>query len=103
MRNIIISNVVHHRIDELECYLIDELKLSEEAAMKRSWRIRKFVASLSNPVDYALCRFKRWRALGYRCVVFEGWVFAYEIFDGGVIVRDMAHGASFTDFNELVF
>ena len=97
MRNVIISDIVNQKIDELEYYLIDELKLSEEAAMKRSWRMRIFVASLSNPADYALCRFKRWRVLGYRCAVFEGWVFAYEIFDGGVIVRDMAHGASLTE------
>jgi hypothetical protein len=54
--------------------------------------MEEFVGKLSLPADYALCRFKRWRALGYRCVTFEkSWVFAYEIVDGGVIVRDMAH------------
>ena len=94
MREVIISGVVEQRIEELEWYLVDVLKLSEDAALNRSWRMRKFVASLSNPVDYALCRFKRWRALGYRCAAFEGWVFAYEIIDSGVIVRDMAHGAA---------
>jgi len=96
MRDVIISEVVQQMIDELEFYLVDELKLSEEAALNRSWRMRKFVASLSHPVDYALCRFKRWRALGYRCAVFESWVFAYEIVDGGVIVRDMAYGTTLT-------
>ena len=94
MRDVIISEVVQQMIDELEFYLVDELKLSEEAALNRSWRMRKFVASLCHPVDYALCRFKRWRALGYRCAVFESWVFAYEIVDGGVIVRDMAYGTT---------
>jgi AraC-like DNA-binding protein len=96
MRDVIISDVVQQIIDELEFYLLDELKLSEEAALKRSQLMRKFVASLGNPVDYALCRFKQWRALGYRCAVFEGWVFAYEIVDGGVIVRNMAYGSSLT-------
>ena len=24
----------------------------------------------------------------------NSWIFAYEVFDGGVIVQDMAHGAS---------
>ena len=92
MRKVIISGVVQQRIEELERYLVDELKLSEEAALRRSQRMRVFIASLSNPGDYALCRFKRWRTLGYRCVVFEkSWIFAYEIFDGGVIVRDMSH------------
>jgi hypothetical protein len=94
MREVFISVVVQERIEELEHYLIDELKLSEDAALSRSRSMRLFVASLSNPADYALCRFQRWRELGYRCAVFEkSWVFAYELFDGGVIVQDMAHGA----------
>ena len=94
MRKVIISNVVQQKITELEYYLVDELKLSEEAALKRSRRMREFIASLSNPADYALCRFKLWRTLGYRCAVFEkGWIFAYEIIDNGVIVRDMSSAA----------
>jgi len=94
MREVIISVVVKQRIEELERYLVDELKLSEKAALNRSRRMRVFVASLSNPADYALCRFKRWRALGYRCAVFESWIFAYEVFDSGVIVQDMVYGAT---------
>ena len=93
MRKVIISGAVEQKIAALESYLIDELKLSEEAALNRSRRMRLFVAALCNPADYALCRFQRWRALSYRCAVFEkSWIFAYEIFDGGIIVRDMAHG-----------
>ena len=61
MREVFISVMVQERIEELEHYLIDELKLSEEAALNRSRRMRLFVASLSNTADYALCRFKRWR------------------------------------------
>ncbi|MDR2146538.1 MAG: hypothetical protein LBE91_08800 [Tannerella sp.] len=96
MRKVIISDIVQQRIKELECYLVDELKLSEEAALKRSRRMRIYIASLGNPMTFhALCRFKRWRALGYRCTVFEkSWVFAYEIFDNGVIIRDMSHTAT---------
>ena len=95
MREVIISCNVRQRIKELEYFLVDELKLSEEAALKRSRRMREFIASLSNPGEYALCRFKSWRLLGYRCVVFEkDWVFAYEVFDGGIIIRDMAHTAT---------
>jgi len=94
MRKIHISKPVLKKISELELFLKNELKLSKEAARKRSDRMREFVASLSNPADYALCRFKKWRELGYRCAVFEkSWVFAYEIFDDGVIVRDMSHTA----------
>ena len=92
MREVIISDEVQKRIEELEYFLIDELKLSEEAAYKRSRRMRAFVASLEMPADYALCRFWKWQELGYRCAVFEkSWVFAYEIFNGGIIVRDMSH------------
>ncbi|MCL1974478.1 MAG: hypothetical protein FWG54_06665 [Bacteroidetes bacterium] len=81
-----------------QIYLIDELKLSEIAAEIRIKRMENFVASLSNSADYALCRFKKWRALGYRCAVFEKiWVFAYEIFDDGVIIRDMSHTAALTE------
>ena len=98
MRKVIISDAVRRRIKELEYYLVDELKLSEEAALKRSSRMRMFIASLSNPADYALCRFKRWQAFGYRCADFEkSWVFAYEIIDNGVIVRDMSHTAALSE------
>ena len=94
MRKVNISDAVVERLEELEFFLIDELKLSEEAALKRSQRMRKFIASLSNQSDYPLCRFKKWRELGYRCAVFEkSWIFAYEVFEGGVIVRDMSHTA----------
>jgi hypothetical protein len=95
MREVQVSGQVLDKISELEMYLQVELNFSKEAARKRSDKMRNFLNSLGNPVDYALCRFKRWRALGYRGVVFEkSWIFAYEIIDDGVIVRDMAHGAT---------
>ena len=50
--------------------------------------------SLAGAADYPLCRFKKWHRLGYRCAVFEkNWVFAYEVFDDGIIIRDMCHTA----------
>lgn len=92
MRKVKLSEPVLEYLDDLTDYLVDELKISEEAACKRVGRIRIFLASLSYPADYALCRFKKWRELGYRCAVFEkNWVFAYEVFENGVIIRDMAH------------
>ena len=92
MRKVAVSDVVQEKITELELFLQNELMLSKEAARKRSDRMRVFVKSLCAPADYPLCRFKRWQLLGYRCAVFEKkWIFAYEIFDGGIIVRDMAH------------
>ena len=94
MRKVRISDVVWDKLDELTDFMIDEYRLPEDAAMRRIDRLLDFLYSLSNPVDYALCRFKRWRTLGYRCATFEDWVFAYEIFDNGVIVQDMAHGAA---------
>ena len=98
MRNVKISETVWDKLDELADYMIDNFKLPEHAAMSRIDRMLDFIAKLSNPVDYALCRFKRWRILGYRCVVFENsWVFAYEILDSGVIVRDMSHTAALAE------
>ena len=94
MREVLISGQVLNKINELESFLKDELKLSKEAARNRSDRIRKFMYSFNIEVDYPLCRFKKWRILGYRCAVFEKtWIFAYEIFENGVIVRDMSHTA----------
>ena len=94
MRKVELSGIVLQYLDDLTDYLVDELKISEEAACKRVGRIRGFLSALSLPADYTLCRFKKWRELGYRCAVFEkSWVFAYEIFDDGVIVRDMSHVA----------
>ena len=97
MRKVRISEDVWKKLDELADYIVDEFKLSESAAMCRIDRLLNFLYRLSSPVDYALCRFKIWRILDYRCAAFEGWVFAYEIFDGGVIVRDMAHGATLAE------
>ena len=94
MRKVRISDVVWDKLDELTDYMVDEFKFPEDAAMRRIDRLLDFLYSLSNPADYALCRFKRWRTQGYRCAVSEGWVFAYELFDGGVIVQDMARGAT---------
>jgi hypothetical protein len=92
MREVRASDEVQNKIDNLEAYLIDKLKLSEEAALRRSARMREYVRSLASEADYPLCRFRKWRKLGYRCAVFDSdWVFAYEVFDDGVIVRDMSH------------
>lgn len=92
MRKVIASRIVWDKIAELRKYLLVELKMSEEAAMARSYRIEDFIRALGNPADYPLCRFKRWRALGYRCAVFEkDWILAYEVVPEGVIVRDMSH------------
>jgi len=98
MREVIIPRSLWGKIENIRNYLIFELQLSEMAAEVRINRMEKFLANLSNPADYALCRFKKWRVLGCRCVVFEkSWIFAYEIFDGGVIVRDMAHTATLVE------
>lgn len=94
MREVLIANTVLDRISELRIYLVEELKLSREAALRRTERMDDFLKSLGNAADYPLCRFRKWCTLGYRCAVFEkDWVFAYESFDEGVIVRDMSHTA----------
>ncbi len=82
---------------ELDEFLVREYKLSRAASHNRIFRIHRFLAGLVAPADYALCRFTRWRALGYRCLPFENWVFAYQVVPEGVIVRDMAHGSSLKD------
>ena len=94
MREVIIAREVYDKIADLRSYLTIELKLSEEAAMSRMDRMGDFLEALGNPGDYSLCRFKKWRTLGYRCAVFEGqWIFAYEIVEQGIIIRDMSNGA----------
>ena len=92
MREVVIANTVMAKIIDLRIYLVEQLKLSREAAHRRTDRIDTFLLALANKADYPLCRFKKWQALGYRCVVCEkDWVFAYEVFEDGVIVRDMSH------------
>ena len=71
MREVIIAHEVWDKIADLRSYLTIELKLSEEAAMSRMDRMGDFLKALGNPGDYPLCRFKKWRVLGYRCAVFE--------------------------------
>ncbi|NDV80651.1 hypothetical protein D0T87_01490 [Bacteroides sp. 51] len=92
MREVLVSETVMNKVVDLRDYLIEDLKLSREAAHKRTDRIDGFLLSLAGEADYPLCRFKRWRVMGYRCAVFEkDWIFAYEVFDDGIIVRDMSH------------
>lgn len=94
MRNVIVSDTVINKISELRDYLAIELKMSENAAMNRVDRMGDFLKSLANLVEYPLCRFKKWRSLGYRCAVFEkDWIFAYEVVKEGVIVRDVSNTA----------
>lgn len=57
-------------------------------------RFLVFIKSFGAEVDHPRCRFKKWRALGYRCAVFEKqWVLAYEVVEEGVIVQDMSNAA----------
>ena len=92
MREVVISDTVQGKIDEIELFLRDSLGMSKEAARKRCDRMDEFFESLAVRADYPLCRFKKWRVLGYHCAVFEkDWVFAYELFDDGIIIRDMSH------------
>jgi len=95
MCEIIIPNRLWNKIGAIKNHLINELKLSEEAAINRINRMEDFVTSFAIPTAYPLCRFKKWRELGYRCAVFErDWIFAYEVFDNGIIVRDLVHTAT---------
>jgi hypothetical protein len=59
------------KFDEVVDYLQNELKFSETAASAYQKRFFVFLSSLGVEVDYALCRFRKWRSLGYRCVAFE--------------------------------
>lgn len=92
MHKIIVSRQVQDKISDLETYMRNELKLSKKAARRRSDRMRQFVLFLANNADYPFCRFKKWCVLGFRCAVFEkDWVFAYQIYDEGIIIQDMSH------------
>jgi hypothetical protein len=92
MLKVFISGNVWDKMHDLEIYLIDELKLPEQAAYRRTAKMREFIRSFGGIVRYPICRFKEWCKLGYRCAVFEkSWIFAYEEFEGGIIVRDMKH------------
>lgn len=70
-RHIALSAQFVEKFDELAVYLESELKLSESAVSAYKERFFAFLRSFGADVDYALCRFQRWRALGYRCAVFE--------------------------------
>ncbi len=92
MREVVISQTVQNKIDDLELFLKNELKLSKQAAKRRCNRMDSLFQLLAGISDFPLCRFKKWRVLGYRCVPFEkDWIFAYEVFDDGIIIRDMSH------------
>lgn len=91
-REIILSTEVVDKLTDLVAYLKDELMLSQQAASAYRSRFIEFISSLKAEVDHPLCRFKRWRELGYRCAIFEkDWVLAYQVVPEGVIIKDMSH------------
>ena len=95
MRAVYISEKVRDRMNELEIYLTDELKLSRDLAFRKTSMMRNFIHSLGGPMLYAKCRFREWATLGYHCATFEkSWIFAYEVLDEVIIVRDMKHGST---------
>ncbi|MDR1671357.1 MAG: hypothetical protein LBR57_02450 [Alistipes sp.] len=98
MRRVVISRRVNQQIYELERYLQQDFHFSKQAARRRSGAIKRAILRLGNPFgEAALCRFRKWRDKGYRCVSFDGWVFAYEIVQDGVAVQDMAHSSLLSD------
>lgn len=58
MRKVVISETVMSKVSDLRKFLIEELKLSREAAHNRTNRINDFLVSLTSEADYPLCRFK---------------------------------------------
>lgn len=58
MREVIVSGHLWDKIEEVNDYLIDELKLSEEATEKRIRRMERFVMNFAKSVNHAPCRFK---------------------------------------------
>ncbi len=97
MRKVIVSTRVQNGINDLKVFLTQEYRMSRKAANARIDRIYASLVAPGSPGDHALCRFRAWREAGYRCISFEGWVFAYEVVPQGVIVRDMSHGKLLTD------
>ncbi len=98
MFKVFVADLVWSKIEDLENYLIEDLQLSETAALQRIGRMRQFLKSISPVLRYPVCRFKLWCDLGYRCAVFEkSWVFAYEEFEDGIIIRDMSNTALLKD------
>jgi hypothetical protein len=97
MRKVIVSTPVQTAIEELRSFLSQEYKMSRAAANARIKRIYARLAMLRSPGDTALCRSRKWHTLGYHCISFERWVFAYEVVPEGVIVRDMTHSSLIAD------
>ncbi|OJV83217.1 MAG: hypothetical protein BGO34_16155 [Bacteroidia bacterium 44-10] len=52
MHNGSVSDIVRDKVSDLRIYLIEELKMSREAAHKRTDRIEVFLLSLAHAVDY---------------------------------------------------
>ena len=86
MREVIVSEHLWGKIKEVNDYLINELHLSEEATEKRIRRMEQFVMDFAKRVDHPLCRFKKWRTLGYHCAAAvkrstRGTTMSFEIID----------------------
>lgn len=93
MRKVAISETVLDKVSELRAFLTDELKLSREAAHSRTARIDAFLVSLAGAANYPLCRFKNGTGSDIGVQYSRKIGFAYEVFDDGIIIRDMCHTA----------
>lgn len=90
-RPIIVSTNVVDKLSDVVAYLKDDLKLSQEAALKYRDRFLDFIHLFK---EVTFMPIQKWCERGYRCAVFEKqWVIAYEIVDKGIIVQDISNTA----------
>lgn len=95
LRHVVVAPQAYEKIAEITTYLRDELKFSEFAALRYESRFTSVIAGLAVPADYALCRFPRWKRLGYRCVAVDHqWIIAYQVLPEGIIVREIENAAN---------
>lgn len=75
-------------------FIADEIKMPE-TGKKYGKKMRAFVNDIGkNPYTWPFCHGKDLAAKGLRCAVLDKkWVFAYEISDRRVIVKDIIYGS----------
>lgn len=92
-RSVVVSSLVRELLLELYVHLRYTLHLSKDAAKARMERLQAHTQTLRFSHSDSLCRYRRWRDKGWYCTSCEAWVFAYEVFEDGVIIHDMRHSS----------
>ena len=92
MKKTRIDKSVLYKIASIGQFIIENYK-SAETAKNKIAEIRNFATSITPNMKTSRCCYNdyKWYDLGYFCIFNKGWVYAYTIEFGTVVIQGLEH------------